>query len=109
MNGRVKPIKHKTFKVGMLADDAEIILRKSNRKIVAKPLVIKKEDIGLTVLWFIQDATLVMKRCHFPGPYEIVQVRPRKTRKEIRKLVGKFSVKLPKELVQARKLVKTKS
>ena len=105
MNGRVKPIRHSTFKVGMLADDAERIIKKTKRRIIDKPLVIKKEDTGLTVLWFIQDATLVMKRCHFPGPYEVVQIRPPKDLKGIYKLAERIHVRLPKELIEARKLV----
>ena len=105
MNGRVKPIKHPTFKVGMLTDDAERIIKATGRKIIDKPLVIKNEDIGLTVLWFVQDATLVMKRCHFPGPYEVVQIRPRKNKKEIARLVKKFDVMLSQAVIEARKLV----
>ncbi len=70
--------------VGMKADE---VLRSDGRArwaFIHKPRQTGKDECGLTVEWYYDDCTVVFKRLTFPGPYQVIEVRPRESKEAAR-------------------------
>lgn len=66
------------FKVGMPADVAHQIIKKTSRKTKKAPLKIGKDSKGEIVKWFLVDCVLILRRLVAPaGPYVVTGIRPK--------------------------------
>lgn len=63
------------FKVGMPADHALKIIKRTYRRTKKQPEEIKEDDKGKVVKWFLTDCTLILRRMQVPGPYVVTGIK----------------------------------
>jgi len=68
-----KIIQHPTFHIGMSADHALIVARKSGR---GKPdtNAIGKNNFAIIVKWYFSDVTLVLAKPNKVKPFEVIRI-----------------------------------
>lgn len=64
------------FEIGITADDALLIEKKSGRCRVARNKVLGQSKFGFLVQWFYQDCTLLITRTRPDSPYIVIEVQP---------------------------------
>ena len=72
-------MEHPTFKIGMHSDDAVQIIKLTGRKHLFKPVDLGRSEHGYIIRWYIQDATITLKRLkptREGGYYEITEIAP---------------------------------
>lgn len=70
---------HPTFKLGMHSDDAVRIIKLTGRRHLQKPVSLGESEYGYIARWYIQDATLTLRRLKHTrdgGYYEITEIAP---------------------------------
>jgi len=70
---------HPVFKLGMSSDHAVQVIKRTGRKHLLKPVNLGSSEHGYIVRWYLQDATLTLKRLkptRDGGYYEITEIAP---------------------------------
>lgn len=65
------------FKVGMPADHALNIIRRTFRRTKHAPAQIGEDSKGLIVKWFLTDCVLILRRMAVGGPYVVTGIKPK--------------------------------
>lgn len=65
------------FKVGMPADHALNIIRRTFRRTKRAPAQIGEDSKGLIVKWFLTDCVLILRRMAVAGPYVVTGIKPK--------------------------------
>lgn len=65
------------FKVGMPADHALNIIKRTFRRTKKAPAQIGEDSKGLIVKWFLTDCVLILRRMAAHGPYVVTGIKPK--------------------------------
>lgn len=65
------------FRVGMPADHALNIVKRTFRKTKKAPAEVGQDSKGLIVKWFLTDCVLVLRRMVTNGPYVVTGIKPK--------------------------------
>ncbi len=75
------------FRMGMTADHALQIIKRTFRKTKRLPEEVKEDEKGKVVKWFLTDCVLVLRRVEKIGPYVITGIRGKETQNAERRTV----------------------
>lgn len=68
------------FMIGMPADHALKIIKRTFRKTKKAPEELKEDERGLVVKWFLTDCVLILRRMQkAPAPYVVTGIKPKET------------------------------